>query len=171
MDRAMEEARVVMRGLRKLRPGEEDNFNMRRSDAISTMLIESLGFVQSAAILIALITLLGASIALMNIMLVSVTERTKEIGTRKALGASRRIIVIQFLAEAITVSFLGGVAGIVLGLVIGNVLASYMNVAFILPLQWMILGVVISFTVGVISGLVPAIQASRLNPIDALRHE
>lgn len=171
MDQAMEEARVVMRGLRKLRPGEDDNFNMRRSDAISNMLIESLGFVQSAAILIALITLLGASIALMNIMLVSVTERTKEIGTRKALGASRRIIVIQFLAEAITVSFLGGVAGIILGLVIGNVLASYMNVAFILPLQWMILGVVISFTVGVISGLVPAIQASRLNPIDALRHE
>ena len=171
MEASMEQARVTMRGLRKLRPGEEDNFNMRRSDAISDMLIESLGFVQSAAMLIGFITLLGASIALMNIMLVSVTERTKEIGTRKALGASKRIIVVQFLAEAVSVSFMGGVAGIILGIGIGNLLAYSMNVSFVLPVQWMMVGVIISFAVGVISGWFPARQAARLNPIDALRHE
>ena len=123
------------------------------------------------AALICFITLLGASVALMNIMLVSVTERTREIGTRKALGANQRIIVLQFLAEAILVSVMGGILGTVLGLFVGNALALAMDSPAVFPLQWMILALVVSVLVGIISGWYPARQAAKLDPIEALRYE
>jgi putative ABC transport system permease protein len=160
-----------MRSVRRLKPGAEDNFNVRRSDSISAMLIESLSSVSTGAALIALITLLGASIALMNIMLVSVTERTREIGTRKALGASAQVIVVQFLAEAVLVSVLGGVAGIILGLAVGNGLAFAMNADTVFPIQWMLLALAVSVAVGILSGWYPAKKAAALDPIEALRYE
>lgn len=171
LDATIERARVVMRSVRRLKPGVDDNFNLRRSDSISAMLIESLSSVSSGAALIALITLLGASIALMNIMLVSVTERTREIGTRKALGASARVIVMQFLAEAVVVSVVGGLAGIALGLAVGNGLAVAMNADAVFPVQWMLLALIVSIAVGIISGWYPARKAASLDPIEALRYE
>jgi putative ABC transport system permease protein len=135
------------------------------------MLIESLSSVSSGAALIALITLLGASIALMNIMLVSVTERTREIGTRKALGASAQVIVLQFLAEAIVVSVVGGIAGIAMGLAVGNGLAYAMGADTVFPIQWMLLALAVSIAVGIISGWYPAKKAAGLDPIEALRYE
>jgi putative ABC transport system permease protein len=135
------------------------------------MLIESLSSVSSGAALIALITLLGASIALMNIMLVSVTERTREIGTRKALGASAQVIVLQVLAEAIVVSVVGGIAGIAMGLAVGNGLAYAMGADTVFPIQWMLLALAVSIAVGIISGWYPAKKAAGLDPIEALRYE
>lgn len=171
LDATIERATVVMRSVRRLKPGAEDNFNIRRSDSISAMLIDSLSSVSSGAALIALITLLGASIALMNIMLVSVTERTREIGTRKALGASSRVIVMQFLAEAIVVSVVGGLAGTIMGLAVGNGLAYAMNADAMFPIQWMLLALVVSVAVGILSGWYPAKKAAALDPIEALRYE
>lgn len=171
LDATIERATVVMRSVRRLKPGAEDNFNIRRSDSISAMLIDSLSSVSSGAALIALITLLGASIALMNIMLVSVTERTREIGTRKALGASSRVIVMQFLAEAIVVSVVGGLAGTIMGLAVGNGLAYAMNADAVFPIQWMLLALVVSVAVGILSGWYPAKKAAALDPIEALRYE
>lgn len=171
LDATIERATVVMRSVRRLKPGAEDNFNIRRSDSISAMLIDSLSSVSSGAALIALITLLGASIALMNIMLVSVTERTREIGTRKALGASSRVIVMQFLAEAIVVSVVGGLAGTIMGLAVGNGLAYAMNADAVFPIQWMLLALVVSVAFGILSGWYPAKKAAALDPIEALRYE
>jgi putative ABC transport system permease protein len=135
------------------------------------MLIESLSSVSMGAALIGFITLLGASVALMNIMLVSVTERTREIGTRKALGANQRIIVLQFLSEAVLVSLIGGLMGTVLGLAVGNGMAVLMNSPAVFPLKWMILALIVSILVGIVSGWYPARQAARLDPIEALRYE
>jgi putative ABC transport system permease protein len=171
LDASIARATAVMRSVRRLKPGAEDNFNVRRSDSISAMLIESLSSVSTGAALIALITLLGASIALMNIMLVSVTERTREIGTRKALGASAQVIVVQFLAEAVLVSVLGGVAGIIMGLAVGNGLAFAMDADTVLPVKWMLLALGVSVAVGIISGWYPARKAAALDPIEALRYE
>jgi putative ABC transport system permease protein len=123
------------------------------------------------AALIGFITLLGASVALMNIMLVSVTERTREIGTRKALGANQQIIVLQFLAEAILVSVIGGFMGTIMGLAVGNGMAVIMSSPAVFPVQWMILALVVSVLVGILSGWYPARQAAKLDPIEALRYE
>jgi putative ABC transport system permease protein len=121
---------------------------------------------------ISFITLLGASIALMNIMLVSVTERTREVGVRKALGATPTRIRQQFIVEAIVVCLLGGITGIILGIAIGNLLSRLMNIsAFIVPWTWMFVGLVVCVVVGLISGYYPAHKASKLDPIESLRFE
>ncbi len=135
------------------------------------MLIENLKFVTVAATIIGMITLLGAVIGLMNIMLVSVTERTKEIGTRKALGAKSLMIKRQFLYEAIVIGQMGAVVGILLGIIIGNGVSLAIGSAFIIPWKWIILGIGLCLGVGVISGYFPAVKASRLDPILALRYE
>ena len=124
-----------------------------------------------AAVLIATITLIGAAVALMNIMLVSVTERTKEIGIRKAIGAKSKLVMNQFVIEAITICQLGGIGGIILGLIIGNATSNYIGGSFIVPWNWMILAVVVCSVVGLLAGIWPAYKASKVDPIIALRYE
>jgi putative ABC transport system permease protein len=151
--------------------GEDDSFEIVQSDSLANLVISQLAYVTIAATIIGFITLLGASIGLMNIMLVSVTERTREIGIRKSLGASREQIKRQFLVEAIVICQLGGILGIILGVGIGNVMGLFFAAGFIIPWKWMISGVVLCFIVGVVSGLYPALKAAKLDPIEALRHE
>tara|TARA_B110001469_G_scaffold126782_1_gene145390 strand:- start:4483 stop:5019 length:537 start_codon:yes stop_codon:yes gene_type:complete len=161
----------AFRSIRRLRPIEIQNFAITKSDSLAKSLMDNLKYVTSAATLIGFITLLGAAIALMNIMLVSVTERTKEIGTRKAIGATSKTIRQQFLMEAIVICQLGGVLGIIMGILIGNITSIMMNSAFVIPWIWLAAGVVLCLIVGLISGIYPAIKASKLDPIEALRHE
>lgn len=165
------EAEGVFRIVRRLEARDESDFNITSSDQLAQMLIENLKFVTVAATIIGLITLLGAVIGLMNIMLVSVTERTKEIGTRKALGAKSLMIKRQFLYEAIVIGQMGAVVGILLGIIIGNGVSLAIGSSFIIPWKWIILGIGLCLGVGVISGYFPAVKASRLDPILALRYE
>ncbi len=170
-DMAMSEAEGLFRVVRGLDPEDESDFNITSSDQLSQMLLENLKFVRFVAVAIGIITLLGAGIGLMNIMLVSVTERTKEIGTRKALGAKSKMIRRQFLYEAIVIGQIGGIVGIILGILIGNGVSLAVGTSFIVPWSWIIMGVVVCFLVGLFSGVIPARKASRLDPIQALRHE
>jgi putative ABC transport system permease protein len=151
--------------------GEENSFDISKSDNLSQMLFENLKYLRLAATIIGIITLLGAAIGLMNIMLVSVTERTQEIGIRMALGATRKTIRNQFLAEAIVIGQLGGIVGIVLGILIGNILSLLIGSSFIVPWLWIVLGVTLCFLVAVVSGYIPATKAARLDPVESLRYE
>jgi len=142
------------------------------SAAIGTMRnIRSLSALRLGTIAIALMTLLGAAIGLMNIMLVSVTERTREIGVRKALGATRNNILIQFLTEAIVITQMGGILGIIFGIILGLILSFIIGGQFVVPWNWILLGIIVCIFVGVVSGLYPAMKASRLDPIESLRYE
>ena len=171
MDGAIAEATGIMRVIRHVRPGKEDNFDLSKSDNFATMLIDNLQKVTIGATVIGFITLLGAAIGLMNIMLVSVSERTREIGVRKALGANKIVIRRQFLIEAIVICQLGGLLGILLGVSTGNLLALQFDVGFIVPWGWVMGGIILCVVVGMISGIYPAIKASNLDPIEALRSE
>lgn len=171
MEDAIGEATGLLRIIREDRPGEENTFDMAKSDNIAKMLIDNIKYVTMAATFIGLITLLGAAIGLMNIMLVSVTERTREIGIRKAMGASKITIRNQFLAESIIIAQLGGVLGIILGILIGNILSMILGSNFIVPWMWILLGVVLCFLVALASGIIPATKAARLDPIESLRYE
>ncbi|MCK4989477.1 MAG: ABC transporter permease [Bacteroidales bacterium] len=171
LDISSSEAEGIFRLVRRLEARDENDFNITKSDQLAQMLIENLKFVTMAATIIGLITLMGAVIGLMNIMLVSVTERTKEIGIRKALGAKSVMIKRQFLYEAIVIGQLGAVVGILLGIVIGNGVSLAIGSSFIIPWKWILLGIGLCFGVGVVSGYFPAVKASRLDPITALRYE
>lgn len=168
---AIEEATSAMRLARKLQPMDENNFEIFKSDSVSELLVEKLSYATIGGFVIGIITLFGAAIGLMNIMLVSVTERTREIGTLKAVGARSRDILRQFLIEAIIICQLGGGLGIILGIAIGNIVSFIIGGSFIIPWTWIIMGVVFCLIVGLASGIYPAIKASRQNPIDALRYE
>jgi putative ABC transport system permease protein len=171
LESAISEATGIFRIIRGLRIGEPDNFEIAKSDNIAQMLIENLGLVTRAATVIGIITLLGAAIGLMNIMLVSVTERTREIGIRKALGATQKTIKQQFLAEAIVICQLGGIVGIIFGILAGNIISYFIGNPFIVPWLWIITGFTLCFFVGLIAGYYPAAKASKLDPIESLRYE
>lgn len=162
---------VTMRIVRGLRPSQEDNFIVRNSQSILDHMEGMLGKLKVAALIIGLITILGSSIALMNIMLVSVTERTREIGTLKAIGADSRSITAQFLIEAILIGQIGGWIGILLGILLGNIVSLAMHISFVLPVGEMVLAFAITFVVGVVSGYYPARKAAHLDPIESLRYE
>lgn len=171
LDDAVSDAKGLMRIVRGDMPSDSESFEVRMSDGLVEELMGTIQGVTMGGILISIITLLGASIGLMNIMLVSVTERTREIGTRKALGASARTIRRQFLIESIVIGQLGGIIGIILGIIIGNVVALFVGTSFNIPWMWLFIGVTICFIVSIVSGYYPARKAARLNPIDALRYE
>jgi putative ABC transport system permease protein len=135
------------------------------------MLLSLTGQIRLGATFIGLITLFGAAIGLMNIMLVSVTERTREIGIRKAVGATSKTIRNQFLAEAVIIAQIGGLLGIGAGIGIGNILSVFIGSAFIIPWVWIIMAVILCFIVALLSGIIPANKAAALNPIDSLRYE
>lgn len=171
LDDAVSSSIGLMRNVRNLKAVEENDFRIRKSDGILTRLKEITTELRLATIFIAMLTLLGAAIGLMNIMLVSVTERTKEIGVRKALGATRANVLTQFLTEAVIICLLGGLVGIILGIIIGYGVSLAIEGGFVIPWNWMTLGIIVCVVVGVISGLYPALKASRLDPIEALRYE
>ena len=171
LEPATGEATSMMRNVRKDRIGEENSFEITQSDSLAGIVIESMSTVTLSATIIGIITLLGASIGLMNIMLVSVTERTREIGIRKSLGATRKTIRKQFLTEAVVICQLGGITGVILGVLIGNLISIAVGGAFIIPWDWILLGVSVCFVVGLAAGIYPAIKASNLDPIEALRYE
>jgi putative ABC transport system permease protein len=166
-----DKAILVMRNIRKLRPGEAINFDILKSDSISGMFVEKMQYASMAGFIIGIITLIGAAIGLMNIMLVSVTERTKEIGTLKAIGASSQSIRLQFLLEAIIICQMGGIYGIILGIIAGNAVSLSVGGSFVIPWLWILVGVTFCLIVGLISGIYPAFKASKADPIEALRHE
>jgi putative ABC transport system permease protein len=168
---AIEETRQVLRRERGVKPHEEDNFDFFNSESLITEFNQTTLKVKVAAFVIGIIALVVAGIGIMNIMLVSVTERTKEIGIRKSLGARPGYILFQFLLEAVILCNIGGLVGIVVGFALGNVITAFTSFDVNVPLEWAIIGLVFCSTVGVVFGLLPAIRASRLSPIDALRYE
>jgi putative ABC transport system permease protein len=168
---AVGEATGRFRTVRALRTGQEDNFEILKSDSIAGLLIENIKYVTMAATIIGIITLLGAAIGLMNIMLVSVSERTREIGVRKSLGASSAAIRFQFLTEAVVICQMGGILGIILGMITGNITSFFVGSGFIVPWFWIGSGVLICLFVGIVAGYYPASRAAGLDPVEALRYE
>ena len=172
MDNAMEIGRGLMRSIRRDRLGEEDSFDLKASKSLAERMSKITGYLRTGGFVIGFITLLGASIGLMNIMLISVTERTREIGIRKALGATPRKIRQQFLIEAIVICQIGGIGGIVFGILIGNLTSSLIFKSdFVIPWLWIFVAVLIGVVVGIISGFIPAHKAARLDPVESLRFE
>lgn len=171
LDETIGEATALFRNVRRLPVGREDNFEITRSDSIQQQLSDQMRNLTIAGWVIGLITLMGASIGLMNIMLVSVTERTREIGVRKALGATPAVIRKQFLIEAIVICLMGGTAGVILGMLIGNIIALQGNGAFVIPWLWIASAFAVCTIIGLLSGFYPANKASKLDPVEALRYE
>ncbi|NJO86603.1 MAG: FtsX-like permease family protein [Lewinella sp.] len=171
IEAAMAEATVTMRNVRRLRAGEDNDFELENSSSLVSIIKDNTVTLRLAAVSIGLMTLLGAAIGLMNIMLVSVTERTREIGVRKALGATSRNILVQFLVEATAICQLGGLLGILLGVLAGNIVILFTGGAFLVPWAWIVLALVVCTVVGLLSGIYPALRAAQLDPIESLRYE
>jgi putative ABC transport system permease protein len=171
LNEAVDDAKMVMRRVRKLSPVEKDNFGIERSDDLRNTLLDQVAFLSVIAWVIGLLTVFGSTIALTNIMLVSVTERTREIGVRKSLGAKRSTIGWQFLTETFVISQLGGLFGLILGIGTGYLIASLLKFSFSTPWLAIIATIVTTIVVTIISGLVPALKAAKLDPVEALRYE
>ncbi|TKC04782.1 FtsX-like permease family protein [Pedobacter polaris] len=171
MDNVIGEATSTFRNIRKVKIKQPNNFEITKSDSVAQTLDENLKYVVWGGIAIGVITLIGASIALMNIMLVSVTERTREIGIRKAIGANPSVIRKQFLIEAVVICLMGGSLGILLGIGIGNLISFSMGGSFLMPWEFIIGGFLLCVGVGIVSGFYPAKKASKLDPVEALRYE
>jgi putative ABC transport system permease protein len=172
LETIMGEATGLMRLIRRDAPGQPESFEIKASESLASRLDNIASYLRIGGGVVGFITLLGASIGLMNIMMVSVTERTREIGIRKALGATPLRIRQQFLIEAIVICLLGGIAGVILGLLIGNLLSSLISSGgFVVPWLWIIVGLIVCVVVGLLSGYYPAYRASRLDPIESLRFE
>ncbi len=171
LEGAIGQAQGTFRPIRRLATTEEDNFLIDKSDSIVELLLNNLRYLTGAAVLIGMITLIGAAVGLMNIMLVAVTERTKEIGLIKAIGGKQKSVRRQFLYESMIISLLGASFGIVLGIIVGNSFSLVLNTGFVIPWQWLFWGIAICSLVGLLAGLYPAFKAAKLNPIEALRYE
>ena len=171
LDEAVDEAMITMRRVRKLNPVEDVNFGISRSDDLINKILSITQYLGISAWVIGIITILGSSIALMNIMLVSVTERTREIGTRKALGAKRSTIAMQFFMETLVIGQIGGILGVVLGICIGYGISILINFKFVIPWLAITSAFIVCFIVAIVSGSYPALKASKLDPIEALRYE
>jgi putative ABC transport system permease protein len=171
LDQAIDNAVSTMRRVRKLSPVKENNFAVVRSDDLINRILSITQYLGMASWLIGIITVLGSSIALMNIMIVSVTERTREIGVRKALGAKKTTIAFQFFIETLLIGQMGGLAGIIFGISIGFAIATAIDFVFVIPWNAILSAFITSFAVAIVSGLYPAIKASKLDPIEALRYE
>lgn len=168
---AIQEAIGLFRIIRKVRITDENNFNITKSDSLINIISSQLSVITLITLVISLVTLLSSAVGLMNIMLVSVKERIREIGTMKALGATVQNIKIQFLSETLLISQIGGIIGILLGITIGNFVSSFMDSSFVVPWGWILIAFVISIIVGVTAGYYPAVKAAKLDPIEALRYE
>ena len=171
LDEAVDDAIIAMRQVRKLSPVEKENFGIERSDDLIQTLLSNTEVLSITAWVIGIITVFGSSIALMNIMLVSVSERTREIGIRKALGARSQTIAWQFFTETLVIGQLGGIVGIILGIGIGYGIAVAIGFTFTIPWMAMIAAFITTFIVTVVSGVYPAMKASKLDPVEALRYE
>lgn len=171
LETAVGEATGLFKVIREDKPGRETSFEIMKSDSLINELLGMTTYISLGSVAIAIITLLGALIGLLNIMLVSVTERTREIGVRKAIGATRQSIAFQFLVEAILICQLGGAVGVFMGILIGNLLTLILGGAFIVPWNWIGVAVLVCLIVGVLSGFYPALKASKLDPVESLRYE
>jgi putative ABC transport system permease protein len=167
----IEAATGYMRTIRKIEPGKDNDFDIFSNESLMGMINTMTDGVKIGALAVSLIALLAAGVGIMNIMLVSVTERTKEIGIRKAIGARKSTILMQFLFEAVILCFFGGIIGIVIGIGLGNLAGSFLNAQTAIPYNWVVIGLTLCIVVGVIFGTYPAYKASNLDPIEALRYE
>ena len=167
----MDEAIGYLRTIRKVPPGKENDFDIFSNESIMAQINNITGGVKIGAMVISIIALLAAGVGIMNIMLVSVTERTREIGTRKAVGAKKKDILMQFLFEAVVLCLIGGFIGIILGVGVGNIAGSFLDADAVIPYQWILIGLAMCLIVGIIFGTYPAYKAANLDPIEALRYE
>jgi len=167
----LESAIGYMRTIRKVPPGRENDFEIFSNESLISDINSITQYVKIGAIVVSIIALIAAGVGIMNIMLVSVTERTKEIGIRKAIGARKRTILLQFLIESITLCLIGGFIGIILGIGTGNLAGSFLQATFAIPWDWVIIGIFLCVFIGVLFGTYPAYKAANLDPIEALRYE
>jgi putative ABC transport system permease protein len=167
----LDEIEGILRTIRKVPPQKENDFEIISNESMLTQVNEITKYFKIGAAVVAFIALLAAGVGIMNIMLVSVTERTKEIGIRKSIGATKKNILSQFLMEAVVICQVGGIVGIALGIIGGAVISSYLKISAILPVDWIIIGMLVCSFVGILFGVYPAYKAANLDPIEALRYE